>query len=471
MAFPNGGHFHLMTTDFIHRFRAFSETHQLLTKGDHILAAVSGGADSVALLFLLLDVVSDLELTIGIAHVNHGLRGKAADRDNQFVNKLADNHQLPFYSVQEDVHSYAKQRKLSIEEAAREVRYLFLEKVRSSNRYDSIALGHHAGDKAETVLINLVRGTGIRGMSGIRPKNNHLIRPLLFAERREIEAFLRNRGQKWMTDSTNRDVRFLRNRIRRSFLMPIESIRPGTISTIGRTADSLAEIDEFLYSESQRVRPFVSQRLSNDEIILDINPFLHYFTAVRKAVLFRILEEFDYRMHASDAVAILDLAERRRSGAKLEFDSLRVICSGGALVFYRSFPELGSIPVLPNESVALPNGFGSLVTELLDNKFQKDQDANPCVEYLDYDRIKGPMAVRSIHPGDWFIPLGMTGKKKLQDFFIDEHVPNYRRGTIPILTSGEEILWVVGHRIDDRFKLTPTTHRVLKVRYSPMDSD
>jgi len=458
--------------DLLKKFEIFTLKHNLFEPGNKILLAVSGGVDSVVLLDLFWNIHSRWNLILAVAHLNHSLRGEMADRDEIFVRNLTRHYGLPFYSSKAAVKEYSKTRKLSLEEGAREVRFNFLESVLNRLRHDRLALAHHANDQAETILMNLLRGSGLRGIGGIRPKRNQIIHPLLFATRQEIEFYAEKNKLNFVIDASNQDKKFLRNRIRWDVLKKLEStVGSHVVSSLCRAGSLVQEAEVFIEQEARKVRQKITTIGSQNEIILDIYKFLTYFKVIQKVILVQILENFspEEQVHSSVIGRILRLAEEGRSGGVVELGrDLKVVRTRNKLVFFKQCFSLPETPVNVGDSVVLPQGGARFEATVINRKRKEivfSSDKN--IEYLDYDLLSPPLLLRPYQRGDWFIPLGMKGKKKLQDFFVDEGIPNYLRSSVLLLISGRDILWVIGHRIDNRFKVTKKTERVLKVEFIP----
>ena len=455
--------------DLLKRFEGYIREHSLFQGGDCVLLAVSGGVDSVVLLDLFLRIQSRWDIRLAVVHVNHSLRGREADQDEVFVKDLAQTRRLLFFSHKEDVKQFARVNRLSLEEGAREVRFRFFDSVLNRLCFNKVALGHHANDQAETILMNLMRGSGLRGLGGIRPARGRVIHPLLFASRKEIESYADGVGLGYVVDRSNRDLRFLRNRMRWDVIGDLERIvGPHVVSTICRTGMATIEAETFLNHSAVEARRQIVIIDSPNEIVLDIGKFLHYFKAIQKMVLIQVLGEVSVpqqRVRYVDIDRILALVEAGRSGGVVEVgNGVRVVRSGNTLAFLNKNPSVMSREVLVGQTMMLSDvgvRFRSTLLRNIDENIVFTDDRR--TEYVDYDSLTYPLVLRSFQPGDWFIPLGMNGKKKLHDFFIDEGIPNYRRSSVPILIAETDIVWITGHRIDDRFKVTPKSDHVLKL--------
>ena len=463
------GHFLFM--DLLHKFETYVRRHRLVEERDKILIAVSGGVDSVVLLKLFLEIREKWKLSLSVAHLNHGLRGESADRDESFVKDLTHHFGIAFYAKKADVKSYAKTHKLSLEESAREVRFRFLLMLQNEHDVDKIALGHHAKDQAETILMNIVRGSGIRGLRGIKPMRGSIIRPLLFAMKEEIVSYAAEWGLDYVEDASNQDRCFLRNRIRWDVLPVLErAMGSHVIPCISRTGESILEAEAFIDDAVNQAKAQSIVDITDNEIILDIYKFLSYFRIVQKGVTINILEEELQKkdIDSSKIERILALARDGESGKKIELGEGKLaIKSGQHLVFLKYFDSMTEISIELGEPVVLKKTgfeFQSTVMNCDVNEIVFSTDAN--IEYIDFDRISLPLRIRSMHEGDAFYPLGMNQKKKLHDFFIDKKVPNYRRSSIPLLVGGDDIIWVGGFRIDDRVKITKKTKNILKLELS-----
>ncbi len=450
------------------RFLAYIKQHDLLAPGDGIVLAVSGGVDSVVMAELFRRFSETFSLSLTVAHLNHCLRGKSADRDEDFVHRLAGIWSLPCCIEKRPVGDLARERGLSLEEAGRIVRFEFLEEVRRSLGFHKVALGHQADDQAETVLMHLARGSGLRGMRGMQPQRGNIIHPLLFARKEELLDYAGAEGLDFIEDETNRQDMFLRNRFRHVVIPALrEAAGAGVTDRICRSAGHLAEVEELLLEEVQEAEGAVLSRSRNGEVLLDIYHFSAYLKAVKKGILVAVLEKLGPDRGAPGFQTIerlLHLIEQGRSGTCLDLPgAVHVWKSGGSVLFSQSRKRLRSCRVHPGDEVDLPESGLRLRLRLLEREALPPFNAGRDIEYVDFDRLEAPLNLRSVKPGDWFVPLGMNQKKKLHDFFIDEKVPAFQRGRIPLLTAGDEIVAVLGFRIDHRFRITKETRRVMEL--------
>jgi tRNA(Ile)-lysidine synthase len=455
--------------EFIDSFLSNCLANRLIRPGDKVLVAVSGGIDSITLLDCLNRVRFELDLSLAVAHVNHGLRGADSDGDEAFVRDLAGSAGLPFFAERVDVAGFAEREARSVEDAARVLRYAALRKLTKRLGFNRIAVGHHADDQAETILLNLLRGSGLRGGRGMRPVNGDVIRPLLFATRAEIETYARTAGLTGREDASNVDTRFRRNRLRRKIMPGLKrEFGKSAVRTLCRFGESASESLEFIENGVDRAFSQACRRGPWGEIRLDILPFLHYFIVIRKGIVSKIVSELTGLETGMDAAAyerVLSLAERSKSGRKVTLRSgPSVHRCGNQLIFLRkSAIDVRSVGVTTGEWVSLDGGYRVRVS-VHDGVPPGPalKHASPRFEYFDAERIRLPLNLRYYRTGDRFSPLGMPTAKKLKRFFIDEKVPNCLRGRIPILSDADGPIWVVGLRMDERVKITPGTRSILR---------
>ena len=407
------------------------------------------------------------KLRLAAVHVQHGIRGREALLDEAFVCDACRRNGIPFYSLRTDARNYSRLRKVSLETGCRDLRYAFLRSVLDRTGFERMAVAHHADDQAETILLNLVRGAGLRGLGGMLPFRGKIIRPLLFATREEIGAYLLDRGLAYRTDRSNRDQTFRRNRMRWSVLATLkQNFGNHVVSSICRAGSAASEAAQAIEGDaSKRLHRMIAGSKSN-EIELDIHRFLNYFKGIQKEILIQLFQNTPFiqaRPTFYELERMLELIQNRKSGALLNLgDGVSVVKSGNRLVWKKNTHQGSARAVEIGRSIDLEEA-GIRFTSVIGtwNPRQKVEHGNPNTAFLDCDVVKPPFTLRYFQPGDWFVPLGMKGKKKLQDFFVDLKIPVYRRSRIPLFVSDDAIAWICGLRVDERFKVTARTKRVL----------
>jgi tRNA(Ile)-lysidine synthase len=438
----------------LNRFNAFISTNELCKKTDKVLLAVSGGVDSVVMAYLFYNA----GIEFAIAHCNFKLRGKESDEDEVFVSKLAKNiFKTDFFSINFNTEVYAKKHKLSIQQSARELRYSWFEKIRSENHFDHIATAHHADDQLETFFINLMRGTGISGLSGIPLNQNHIIRPILFANRSEIEEFAKNNEYKFRNDSSNKSDKYLRNKIRLKLFPLLEKINPAFRDTITQSIQNLKNT-ELIYKE-QLLKLNLKKTHQNGEIRIDISelrelkPVPHY--------LFEMISEYGFnRSTCNDIFKSLNGI----SGKRFNSPTHTIIRNRENLIIYPNQiymeQESDYLVVYGTTELSVPMHLKfSEIKNSEDLQFNRGNN----FAMLDMDRLTFPLVIRKWQEGDFFYPLGMKTKKKLSDYFIDKKMSLKEKSETWILCSCNEIVWVIGHRIDERYKVKPRTVNVFVI--------
>lgn len=464
-----------------HKLKTTLKRYSMLHPGDHVLVGVSGGADSLALLYALHALRDELSLFLRVAHLNHLLRPEA-DREASFVQEIARSLDLPFSLGREDVSRYRQEKKLSLEMAARELRYRFFECEAARHGCNKIALGHTADDQAETVLMRLMRGAGPRGLAGIPPiREGRYIRPLIEVSRREVEAFLAGQGRHYILDPSNANLRYLRNKVRLDLIPRLEKeYNPRIRENLVSLADVLRQEDAFLEEHCQGLLAELSQEKTEDGLTLALNiaRLWDLPLALRRRVLRAGIQKArggDLRaVSRRQLEAVLGLLEGKETGRRYHLPGLVVQRGYQELLLFcpkqkegvRRVPSVQgneTLPV-PGLKVVTPLGW-AFRTTLIDRK-EVDLQAvwlNRWVALLDHRKVPVPLQVRTRAPGDRFHPLGGTGSQKLKQFFIDHHVPREERDRIPLLVSENEVLWIVGMRISDRAKVTDGTQEVLEI--------
>ena len=449
----------------------FVQTHELLQPRDRVLVAVSGGVDSMVLLHVFCALRETFKLTLCVAHLDHELRETSA-ADAGFVKAAAQRLGLSFTGRAEAVALHARQTKQSLEAAAREVRRAFLREAALAERCGAIALGHHANDQAETFLLNLVRGAGPQGLAGMRPHNGLFIRPLLACSRQEIEEYAARAGIEYRQDPSNRDLRFSRNRIRWQVLPVLQQLNPNLIETLGKDQALLGQYADYVRAQAQRALHQILTKQRDQLVCVDRPGFCKLPLALRSAIVRLVFEQLtgsQRRLSFVHVQAALAQAQSGNSGKTIEFpQSLIMRVSGDLLRFQRRSDRLSS----PNTPLRVPGvthwqdwAFAATVAPKAKSAFlpsgRRKQDRLSV--QLDWGTIEPPLVIRSRQSGDRIDPLGLNGRKKIQDIFVDAKVPRDHRDGVPIVEDQRGIVWVVGYCQSKRNKLTSSTRKVLTV--------
>lgn len=435
--------------------RAYIEKHQLLADGRPVLVGFSGGADSVALLSLLVQ----LDYPCMALHCNFHLRGDESLRDERFAEQTARKLGVPFYKTDFDTTAYAALHHLSIEMAARELRYNWFEEMRCQLGAQAIAVAHHRDDSVETVLMNLIRGTGVRGLGGIRPKNGYVVRPLLAVSRSEILAWLEEQQQTYVTDSTNLSDAYTRNFIRLRVLPLLEELNPSVKTAISRTADHLAETEAiYLYMVEHARR----ELMAGDDLRIPIGRLMEYPSPA--TILYELLKPYGFSRQVADDV-FRSLAGA--SGKQFYSADYRLLKDREYLLLSPIAHEEIEEYSITSDSISANNWQGpvelSFRKTVISTDFNIRKDKH--IAYFDYDKLSFPLTLRRWKEGDWFVPFGMKGRKKLSDYFSDHKFSRMEKEQVWLLCSGKNILWIVGERSDDRFRIDKTTKSVLVVNF------
>jgi len=465
-----------MKVQFLPQVRKTIQRNGMLNPRDRVLIAVSGGPDSIALLHALLALRPEYDLSLAIAHLDHGLRGESRE-DARFVRRMAKDLGLVCYFKRADVADFCKRKKFSPEEGAREVRYAFLEKAAKKARASKIALGHTMDDQAETVLMRLVRGSGPKGLEGIPPVRGKIIRPLIGVRRNEISKFLGQNKLSYLTDPTNRDPRFLRNRIRLRLIPFLEKgYNPRITETLARTGQLLAseqvkkESDKPGWGDAIRAR----REGKTTKIVLDLSKVLRYNEMFRREAIREALRRIrgDLKQVGFAHVdAVLALMKERVGGEAALPGRFKARRGYDEVIFEKDLPEDRqkpfALPVQVPGVTKLPGG--KLKTVLLPpSKAPKAwRKSEGRVAWFDAQRIHFPLTVRTRREGDRFWPLGLSGTKRLKEVLINDKVPREERDRLPLLVDQRGILWIAGNRISERAKVLPETRRILKAEFVP----
>ena len=448
------------------KVRRFIEENKMLEPNDRVIAAVSGGADSVCLLSALCALAPELLFSLRVVHVNHGLRGAEADRDEQFVRNLCKLQNVPFAAVHRDVEGYAAERGISCEEAGRLVRYEALYQAAEEWGQARIAVAHHAGDSAETILHNLLRGSGLKGLSGIRPVQGAIIRPLLCVTREEILAYLGEQGLSWCEDSTNGECGYTRNRIRNRILpMMREEVNARAQEHILQAGTIIGQADDYLERQALKVWAEAGILCATGQGVsacVRREAFLRQEDIIRAYLIRHMLDLVTPGWRDISALHFLQIAALAE---KETGNCLNLPCG---MTARREYDELliERLPAKRREADAGQNNDGKSGVSLRMTTFPRQKNdkipKNQYTKWFDYDKIKDKLSVRTRREGDYLTLPG--GKHKtLRRFMIDEKIPRERRDKICVLAEGSHVLWVVGYRVSEYYKITDDTETILQV--------
>lgn len=458
--------------------------HSLLQKGDRLLLGVSGGPDSVFLLHLLNQLRSQFQLKIIVLHINHQLRSRASLRDEDFVKKIASDLNLPFLAKRIDVLAYQKKNKLSLEEAGRNLRHQVFAEVCRTQKIKKVVLAHTASDQVETILMNLCRGTSWKGLSGMAYKQKfkieegdkitefYVIRPLLDCFKEEILADLKNRGIEYRIDQSNRHLNFTRNFFRHRIIPYFEKINPAFKTNLLRQAKEVALLKEVVKKELTRLICNAARYIEG-RVELNLLKWQKLNSFYRHEVIWFLIAKFFStkdlsRVHLEEVVSLLEKGKVGRfkilpNNLAVYKDYDKIIISPLALLKRGPIkPSLLRIPGL----TPIPELKASFRTKVV----KRPSHTTTYQIMVDKDKVNLPLLIRSRRKGDYFYPCGGVGRKKLQDFFVDQKISRILREEIPLLVdSNDQIVWVTGWRQDRRFMIDEKTKNILLIKYHPQD--
>ena len=413
-----------------------------------VLVAISGGMDSV----VLANLCHQLKFNFALAHCNFNLRGSESDADEEFVLQLAEALDLEVFVESFDTKAYAEEHKLSIQMAARELRYDWFQELSEQLNFDYIVTAHHADDNLETFLINLTRGTGLDGLTGIPEINGNIVRPLLPFSRQTLEAYAAENELKWRNDSSNASTKYLRNKLRHDVIPVLKDINKNLLQNFQTTLDNLNDTADIVEESLNAVLKRAIISIDNSEIRFKVSEFKQLNNP--KAYLHEFLKDYGF----SEWNDVLNLLYAQ-SGKQVFSSSYRLLKDRDILILTEVTSEDNnqSISIAKKDAkMTLPIGILSF------NEVSKIGKTHANIIYVDESKIKFPLAVRKWQEGDYFFPLGMKGKKKLSKYFKDEKFSLMDKENSWLLCSEDSILWVIGKRADDRFKVTENTKQIIK---------
>lgn len=454
------------------------EKYNLINNGDGIVIGVSGGADSLCLLHILSSLKEKMGLRLFVAHVNHMIRGEESLGDESFVKDVCRELNIVLESVHIDIKKLAGERGLSLEEAGRIERYRFFDSVADLRGANKVAVAHNKNDQAETVLMNIIRGTGLDGLKGMEYKRGRIIRPLLEIERSEIESYCREHGLKPRTDSSNLENIYTRNRIRLDLIPYIDNLfKTDIVNSVSRMANLVKEDSSFIEQQIDKVYNDINVEIKDNEATLNLELVKGYHIAAVRRVIRNLIKAIRGNLRGIGNVhidSITDLIENGRTGAMLHLPGgLRVLKSYEMLKIYLYGEEPGVQDfdkrlIIPGTTYI--DEINSSVEAVIIDALEDVRDfirakGESMVQFFDYDRLKSGINIRYRRDGDLFKPLGSIGTKKLKEFFIDSKIPRHFRDQIPLISKDKEIMWIIGHKISDKFKVTENTKTILKLSF------
>ncbi len=446
--------------------KAYVEKHHMLQKKDHVIIGVSGGADSICLLFMLKELQKEYDLTLTAVHVHHGLRGESADADERYVADVCKDQGVELYVAHEDVNAYAKEQKLTVEEAGRNVRREVFEKVRKEKHAAKIALAHHQNDNAETLLWNLSRGCGLRGVCGISPAEGVYIRPLLCVQRQEIEAYLKENGIFYCTDETNLEDHYTRNRIRNHVIPYLEEeINAQTVEHMAETAEIMRSVRQFVEAEVEKSQKLCTESRKEHgyaEVLIREKEFLEVHETIRSFLIHEVLCE---------------VAEHRKDIEKVHVQMVEEL-------FDR---QTGRQVILPYEMTAQRCYEGVRIFRGVSKDVKKEHKTQIRVfertpetsafpkkaytKWFDYDIIENTVKIRHKQPGDYITIDKNGGTQSLKKYFTNAKVPREERKKIWLAADGSHILWIIGYRQNQAYQVTDKTRRILEIKFNGGEKD
>lgn len=429
-------------------FRNHIENNLPFLTNSRLLVAISGGIDSVVLTHLCYKI----QLNVALAHCNFSLRGEESDADEQFVVQLAEANHLEVFLERFDTEKYAIEHKLSVQIAARELRYDWFQELAEQLEFDYILTAHHADDNLETFLINLSRGTGLDGLMGIPEVNGNIVRPLLSFSREAIEVYAKANGLEWREDSSNAATKYLRNKLRHGVIPKLKEINPQLLDSLKQTQDHLRDTGQIIEDRIEEVVNTVIEEISDNELYFNLAELMKLNQP--KAYLYELLK--DYGFTEWNDIANLLTAQ---SGKQVFSKTHRLLKDRTHLILTEIHQKDPDIISIDRNATTVETSLGSLSFE---EAIENSDNSNNSI-WVDKSLLSYPLELRPFREGDYFYPLGMNGKKKLSKYFKDEKLSLADKEKCLLLCSGNDIVWILGRRADDRFKVSKETKDILKI--------
>lgn len=440
--------------DMLNEFINYIEENRLCGRNERVLLGVSGGIDSMVMARLFVSAGFDT----AIAHCNFCLRGRESDEDEKLVERTASGYNVPFFIRRFETASHARENGISVQMAARNLRYEWFERIRSDNNFDLIAIAHNLNDNVETFLINLIRGTGLKGLSGMKPLSNRIIRPLLFATRQRIEEYCKQENIPFREDRSNAEVKYTRNKIRHILIPMLKEINPSIETTLNETAKRLAETGEIAARYLAQVKKEIFTA-DGETIIFKIYPLMP--VAGNSTLIYELMKPYGVTGPlVNDLINVMSGA----SGGKIITGTHSIIRDREELIISPLGKFLHDINCEINNTDELSVAKGIEFAEVIPVTSGLRIHDNRKTAFLDFEKIRFPLLIRRWKKGDSFVPLGMSHTKKLSDYFIDRKFSLIKKEETLILESDGKIVWIIGERIDERFKITSSTAKILKIQ-------
>ncbi|MBK7498583.1 MAG: tRNA lysidine(34) synthetase TilS [Ignavibacteriales bacterium] len=436
---------------------------ELNSPGEKVLVALSGGPDSVFLLHFFNKFKNKFKIEIGAAHINHRLRGNDSERDELFCRAICDELSVPFYILRKDIKSYSKKNKISLEVAGRKIRYEFFEKISSENKYDKIVTAHNADDNAETVLLNLIKGTGIKGIAGIPVKRNNIVRPILSLTKKEILDYLNENQFEYRVDESNLSNDFERNFLRNEVIPLIQkNINPAFSNSALNTSLNLQRLNIGLAAIVSGLKSTVKVKFNRSvsipvDFIKSENKFIISYTIKEL-----IDENFSVKLESNDLKKIFMLVKKQSGKSEELSENLIALKERNEIRIVKksALKNSNEIKISTGSEIKIA-GKTLSIFEVTRSEVKIGKSKN--IEYISADGLSSDFIVRTWTEGDKFFPIGMQGSKKISDYLNDIKINSFEKKEQLVLENNGSIVWVIGKRLDDRFKLTPNTKKVLKL--------
>ena len=453
--------------NLIKKIKNFISENSLINENDRILVGLSGGPDSIFLLYILHNYFNNQLI---IAHINHKLRGIDSDLDEKFIRTISQKLKIPLYVIREDVKKLSTKNKKSIEEVGRDVRFSFFNKILKVENFNKIALGHNLDDNVETILINFIKGSGMKGLIGIPEKRDNIIHPIINIKKEEILKYLEENKIEYRIDKTNFETDYLRNKVK-NYLLPIieKEFNKNFKEKILALSNILKVENRFLDDLVENIKNDIL-KFEDDFVKIDLKKLQNLHLSLKRRLIRKVIDHFnkDLREYPLDHIDKVISLENKKTGKEIELplNLIAVKDKNNIIIerrdfeipdFYIEIPDIGSYQEI-----------GMKIELSLVEKISKVKD--PFISFFDYDKIELPLKIRKPMFGEKFKPLGLKKEKKIQDFFVDSGIPKSVRWNLPVLLDKkDDILWIIGVRISDDYKVTNLTNRVICIKITLED--